>query len=115
MAGIQLIPPGPFNFKSPDDWPRWHKQYEQFWVTSGLSKDSAAKQVSKLLYCLGKEAELILVSMSVMEEDRKDHDSIIAKFVAFFKVCRNVIFERARFNRCSQQPGESAEQYIMAL
>ena len=33
----------------------------------------------------------------------------------FFSVHRNVIFERAKFNLRSQQEGESAEEYIMAL
>ena len=84
MAGIQLIPPGPFNFKSPDVWPRWRKRYEQFRVASGLSTDCATKQVSTLLYCLGEEAESVLVSMSATEEDLEDHDSIIATFDAFF-------------------------------
>ena len=115
MAGIQLTPPGPFNFKSPDEWPRWRKRYEQLRVASGLSTDSAAKQVSTLLYCLGKEAESVLTSTSAAADDRKDHASIMAKFDAFFKIRRNIIFERARFNRRNQQPGESAEQYIMAL
>ena len=115
MSGIQLTPPGPFNFKSPDEWPRWRKRYEQFRVASGLSTDSAAKQVSTLLYCLGEEAESVLMSTSATADDRKDHASIMAKFDAFFKIRRNIIFERARFNRRNQQPGESAEQYIMAL
>ena len=39
----------------------------------------------------------------------------MSKFDAVFKVCRNVIYERARFNRRSQQPGETNEQFIMAL
>ena len=71
--------------------------------------------MSTLLYCLGEEAESVLVSMSATKEDRKDHDSIIAKLDAFFNVRRNVIFERAQFNRRNQQPGESAEEYIIAL
>ena len=108
-------PPGPFNFKSPDEWPRWRKRYEQFRVASGLSTDSAAKQVSTQLYCLGEEAELVLMSTSATADDCKDHASIMAKFDAFFKIRRNIIFERAQFNRRNQQPGESAEQYIMAL
>ena len=37
------------------------------------------------------------------------------KFEDFFKVRRNVIFERARFNRRNQLEGESAEKYIMEL
>ena len=100
---------------SPDEWPRWRKRYEQFRVASGLSTDSAAQQVSTLLYCLGDEAESVLMSTSATADGRKDHASIMAKFDAFFKIRRNIIFERTRFNRRNQQPGESAEQYIMAL
>ena len=33
----------------------------------------------------------------------------------FFKVRRNVIYERARFNKRNQLAGESAEKYIMEL
>ena len=40
---------------------------------------------------------------------------ITAKFNAFCNVRHKVIFERAWFNRRNQQPGESAEQYTMAL
>ena len=32
-----------------------------------------------------------------------------------FMFVTNVIFERARFNRCNQAPGETSEQYIMEL
>ena len=35
--------------------------------------------------------------------------------LSFFATRKNVIFERARFNLRAQQPGESAEQYIIAL
>ena len=115
MAAIQLKPPEEFNFKSPDDWPRWRRRYEQFQVASGLGEKSAAKQVSTFLYCLGEEAESVLASMNATDDDRKDYQAIIAKFDAFFQVRRNVIFERARFNRRNQQPGESSEQYIMVL
>ena len=43
------------------------------------------------------------------------YDGVIETFESFFKVRKNVIFERARFNRRNQTPGESAEQYIMEL
>ena len=33
----------------------------------------------------------------------------------FFQLLRNVIFERARFNRRNQLEGESSEQYISEL
>ena len=115
MATIQLSPPEPFNFRKPDEWPRWHKRFDQFRVASGLSDKSAAKQVNTLLYCLGEEAEAILNSTNISTEERSDYNTVVGKLDSFFKVRRNVIFERARFNRRNQLPGESSEQYIVAL
>ena len=115
MAGIQLTPPGPFNFKAPDEWPRWCQRFQQFHVASGLSEGSDAKQVSTFLYCMGEEAEAVLAATHATVDDRKTYADVKRKFDAFFKVRRNIIFERARFNRRNQQPGESAEQYIMVL
>lgn len=115
MATIQLTPPEPFNFKTPDDWPRWRRRFEQFRIASSLVEASAKKQIGTLLYCMGEESESVLMSTNATEEEQKDYDLVIGKFDSFFKVRRNVIFERARFNRRNQQPGESSEQYIMAL
>ena len=99
MAQLQLEPPAPFQFR----------------VTSGLVSDSEVKQVNTLLYCVGEEAEAVLTSTNATEEDRRVYDTVVAKFGAFFKIRRNVIFERARFNRRSQLVGESAEQFIMEI
>ena len=115
MTMIQLKPPEPFNFKAPDEWPRWRRRFEQFRIASGLSGDSAAKQISTLLYCLGEEAESVLSSTNATEDDHKNYDTVMAKYDEYFKVRRNVIYERARFNCRSQQPGETAEQFIMSL
>lgn len=53
--------------------------------------------------------------MLYTEEDRRSYAAVLDKFDAYFQVRRNVIFERACFNRCNQQPGKTAEQYIMTL
>ena len=73
------------------------------------------KQVSTFLHCLGEEAESVLASIGATEDDRKDYAAIVGKFEAFFPVRRNVIFERAHFNRRNQQHGETSEQYVVAL
>ena len=111
MATIQLKPPEPFNFKTPDEWPRWCRCFEQFRIASGLCKDSAIKQVSTLLYCLGKDTESVLTSTNLTEDKQKNYNAVMSKFDSFFKVRCNVIYERARFNRQSQQPGETSEQF----
>ena len=115
MAQLRLQPPEPFNFRNPDDWPRWKRRFEQFRVASGLAGTDAVQQISTLLYCIGEEAEAVLTSTNITAEERGQYDTVVAKFDSFFGVRRNIIFERARFNRRHQQEGETAEQYIMEL
>jgi hypothetical protein len=67
------------------------------------------------LYCLGEEAEDVLLLTGITSEERKKYDTVLSKFDDYFKVRKNVIYYRARFNRRSQQPGESAEDFISAL
>ena len=116
MAHIRLQPPEPFNFKCPDEWPKWKRRFEEFRTASGLDADKdQARQVSTLLYCLGGEADDVLTSTNITEDKRKQYASVLKKFDNFFKVRKNVIFERARFNRRNQLDGESSETYITVL
>ena len=59
-ASIRLDPPGPFNFRQPDDWKR---RFEQFRATSGLVDTVELRQVFTLLYCIGEDAEEVLTSI----------------------------------------------------
>ena len=115
MASLRLQPPSPFNFREPDMWPKWKRRFEQFRTLSGLAKDEEEKQVNTLLYCIGEDAEDRLNSTDISADDRKKYDVVLQKFVQFFDVRKNVIFERARFNQRSQLPGESTEHFITAL
>ena len=65
MAGIHFQPPEKFDFKQPDEWPRWLKRFEQFRIASGLSEESEKRQVNTLLYCLGEEGEDLLRSTNI--------------------------------------------------
>ena len=71
MAGIHFQPPEKFDFKQPDEWPRWQKRFEQFRIASGLSEESDKRQVNTLLYCLGEEGEDLLRSTNITEDERK--------------------------------------------
>ena len=66
---FQIQPPNPFNFKHPDNWPKWKQRFEQYFHASGLaaSKDKK-RQVSTLLYCLGEDAEDVLSSTNISSE-----------------------------------------------
>ena len=109
MATIQLQTPQPFDFTRPDDWSRWKCRFEQFRYASGLSQESSQRHVSTLLYFLGQDADDVLHSTNIAEDKRKDYQEVMAKFDPIFDVQRNIIFERACFNRRTQQAHESVE------
>ena len=115
MAQIHFKPPDPLDFKHPEDWPHWKQRFQQFRVASGLSDAAAAKQISTLLYVMGEEAETVLASTNITDEERQVYDTVINKFDSFFKVTRNVIFERACFNHRAQMDGKTVEQFIVDL
>ena len=112
---MQLQPMQTFDFLQPVQWPKWKQRFEQFRVASGLIDRSEGRQISTLLYSMGPEAQDVLETTGIDEENRGVYDSVIASFDEYFGVRRNIIFERAQFNSRKQQPGESAEQYILAL
>ena len=95
MASVKLQPPQPFNFQSPGEWPRWYRRFNQFRLASRLSEEGKARQVCTLLYCMEETAEDVLSSTDITDDKKKDYDAVIKKFDAFFKVRKNVIFERA--------------------
>ena len=115
MASLRLQPPDPLDFRSPDGWVKWKRRFEQYRIASGLATENDDRQISTLLYCMGEEADAVLLSTIISDADRKKYENVMLKFDEFFKVRRNVIFERARFNRRVQKEGESADQFITAL
>ena len=114
-SNLSLKPPENFDFAKPDQWSKWKKRFEQFASASGLNKDEEARRISTLLYCLGEEADDVLSSTNITSEDRKKYDNVVGKLDEYFQVRKNVIYERARFNKRDQLDGETAEEYITAL
>ena len=111
-ASLQLKPPDSFDS---DNWEKWKKRFEQFRVAAGLKDEDESRQVNTLLHCMGEESEAVLSSTDIKSTDRRKYEAVMAKFDAFFQVRRNVIFERAKFNKRVQLEGESAEQFITTL
>ena len=80
-----------------------------------LDNEAKDRQVNTLLYCTGEEAENVLSSTSISDEDKKKYGKVLDKFNEYFAVRRNVIYERACFNCRVQYEDESAETYISEL
>ena len=83
MASVRLQPPSSFDFKNPDEWPRWKRRFEQFRLASGLSEESGDRQVSTLMYCMGEDAEDTLTSTNISVGDRKKYDTVFKPYDDF--------------------------------
>ena len=115
MASFTLNPPTAYNFRQPEEWRKWLTRFEQFRIASGLSTESGERQVSSLLYCMGVDAEDVLATTNISNDDKKDYSKVVRKFNEYFKVRKNTIFERANFNLTRQLADETVEQFITRL
>ena len=115
MASYQVPAPKPFNFSTPEEWPKWIRRFERFRQASGLSEKSSANQVNTLVYTMGDVADDILTSFGLSEEDKAKYDVVVEKFEAHFVKKRNVIFERAKFNQRRQEEGEPVDDFVTSL
>lgn len=64
---------------------------------------------------MGPKAEEIFPTLPIPADKQESYADVLAAFEAFFIVKRNVVYERAVFNRRSQREGESAAEFITAL
>ena len=97
-----------------DTWLKWLRRFDRYRVASGLSIKPQTEQVSILLYVMGDSADDIL-QMLRLDEGTVSYEEIKKSLNDYFAVRRNIIVERARFNKRSQKPGESVDTFIQDL
>ena len=99
MAGTyQVAAPERFNFSHPEEWQKWIRRFERFRKASGLNAKDEEAQVNTLVYSMGDDADDILRSFRLSEDDSKKYNVVKSKFDRHFVKDRNTICERARFN-----------------
>ena len=91
------------------------RRFERFREASGLSTKLPAEQVNTLVYCMGEEADDILTSLHLTEDENGPYEVVKQKFDTYFNGSKNVIFERARFNQRRQEADESVDEFVTAL
>ena len=64
---------------------------------------------------MGEQAEDALASIGLSEQDRNDYAIVKQNFQTHFIKGHNPIFERARFNQCTQQQGQTVDSFVTAL
>ena len=114
-ATYQVSPPEQFHFGHPEEWLKWIRRFERFRKASGLEEKAEEAQVNTLIYTMGDDADDIVRSFRLSEEDSTKYSVVRAKFDAHFVKRRNVIYERAKFNLRRQEEGEPVDSFITAL
>ena len=112
MAAFQVAPPESFNFSCPEDWPKWSRCFKQYRYASGLNEKDQEIQVHTMIYTMGDEADDILGSFQLTEQQKKDFSAVKA---SHFVKRENVIYKRAKFNQRRQEEGETVDSFITAM
>ena len=115
LSSFQISPPERFDFAKQEKWPHWIRRFERFRIASQLDQNTGESQVNTLIYCMGDEADDILSSFNLINDQGKDYNTVKSKFDSHFIVRRNTIYERAKFNKRSQVAGESVDTFITSL
>lgn len=102
MASFQITPPETFNFKEPEEWPRWIRRFERFRQASGLCDKDSEVQVNALIYAMGDAADDILTSFTLTAKQKSEYDTVKDKFNSHFVTRRNVIYEGPNSTRASK-------------
>jgi|GEM_PF-4806072 len=94
-----LSMPDAFDFSDPGKWGRWSARWRRYRDASGLKNQPEGDQINSLLYILGDQAEDIMLSRGITEDT---HDNVLKAFDTYFGLRRNIIAERAKFNKMMQ-------------
>ena len=115
MTSFRVQLPEKFDFSRQEEWPKWSRRFERFRQASGLVKEEEESQINTLIYAMGDQADDILNSFNLTTTQLKQYHTVKTRFDEHFVVRRNVIFERAKFNRRRQGEGETVDLFITAL
>ena len=115
MTSFRVQLPESFDFSHQEEWPRWSRRFERFRQASGLTKEEEEAQINTLIYAMGDQADDILKSFKLTDAQAKKYDTVKSRFDEHFVVRRNIIFERAKFNRRVQEEGETVDLFITSL
>ena len=96
------------------------KKFKQAWesysLATELNEKSEAIQVATLLTVIGEEAREVFSTFAwTTADDSAKINPVLKKFEEYCQPCKNVPFERYRFNHRVQEPGEIYDQYRTAL
>ena len=121
MAASQGLLPVPQPLEIHDSqvaekWKRFKRARANYALAIGLDEKTQKLQVATLLTVVGEEAREVFATFSwPTAVDESKINKVLEKFEQYCQLPRNVPYERYRFNRRMQEPGESYDHYCTAL
>ena len=97
------------------DFEAWKTQWTSYSTLSGLSNASAETKVQVLTLCLSRETLAVVNNLGLTEEQEQDTDAIITAIKRHIDGQLNESVERRNLRRRTQQPGESFDDFLVAL
>ena len=76
----QVSPPSSFNFQAADQWDRWLRRFNRYRQASGLHTQPESVQVNSLLYTMGEQADDLLDSFHLPEDDVSKFTTVTERF-----------------------------------
>ncbi|KAK3925709.1 Tudor domain-containing protein 3 [Frankliniella fusca] len=105
-------PPEEFSF-IPSDWVDWKSGFSQYHMLAQLDRQSEEYQANSLLYIMGQRANQVVATLDLTAAEKKNYTRLMEALDALYKATKNTVYDRAKFFRRSQQPGEPAAEFIM--
>ncbi|KAK0131436.1 hypothetical protein N1851_033838 [Merluccius polli] len=112
------IPMATFTIKPPEafDFAKRIRRFERFRLASNLNSSTEENQMNTLVYCMGDEADDVLLELlELTNEQRQQYSAVKKGFDDYFIPKKNVIYERAKFNKRVQQPSETVDVFLTSL
>ena len=112
VSNYMLPPPPPLEIhdaQAAEKWKRFRRAWDNYSLATGLSEKAEEVQVATILTVVVEEAREVFSTFAGWEHegDSKKIGPVLAKFEAYCEPRKNIPFERYRFNRRCQEPGES--------
>ena len=120
MAAGNLPPPAALDIHSEpagERWRRFKRAWDSYALATGLTEKAEAVQVATLLTVIGEQAREVYSTFTgwAREGDSAKIGPVLEKFRQYCEPRKNVPFERYRFNRRCQEPGETYDHYNTEL
>lgn len=119
-AGFSLPPPSALEIHDAnvaEKWKKFRLAWDNYSLATELNKKHKKVQVAMLLTIIGEEARDVYSTFTdwESEESKQKITPVLDKFAAYCQPRRKIPFERYRFNKRAQEPGESYDQYKTEL